>query len=107
MRVQVDEDGDGTIDFDEFLAMMAKKLKSSDSPEELLQAFQVFEYQDMEGSMPVEELRYVLENLAEELNGMEVEYMMKKVRAKGVCRTAMRCEVTLLTPRPTQRRRGT
>ena len=37
----MDEDGDGTIDFDEFLAMMAKKLKSADSPEELLEAFKV------------------------------------------------------------------
>jgi len=39
----------------------------------------VFEYKDMPSSMPVEELRYVLENLAEELNGMEVEYMMNMV----------------------------
>ena len=39
--IQVDEDGDGTIDFDEFLGMMAKKLKSADSPEELLESFKV------------------------------------------------------------------
>lgn len=40
-RAQVDEDGDGTIDFDEFLAMMKQKLKSGDSTEELQKAFQV------------------------------------------------------------------
>ena len=39
----------------------------------------MFEYQDKEEYMPVSELRYVLENLAEDLNGMEVEYIMNLV----------------------------
>jgi len=35
--------GNGTIDFDEFLNMMAKKMKETDSEEELREAFRVFD----------------------------------------------------------------
>ena len=36
---EVDADGNGTIDFPEFLTMMARKMKESDSEEELREAF--------------------------------------------------------------------
>ena len=39
----VDEDGSGTIDFPEFLAMMAKKLQESDLEEDIREAFRVFD----------------------------------------------------------------
>jgi len=42
MHVLVCE-GNGTIDFDEFLNMMAKKMKETDSEEELREAFRVFD----------------------------------------------------------------
>ena len=32
---EIDEDGNGTIDFEEFLIMMSKKMKENDSDEEL------------------------------------------------------------------------
>ena len=32
---EIDEDGNGTVDFEEFLIMMSKKLKDHDSEEEL------------------------------------------------------------------------
>ena len=35
--------GNGTIDFEEFLVMMAKKMKEEDSEEELREAFRVFD----------------------------------------------------------------
>ena len=35
--------GDGTIDFKEFLAMMSRKLTSSDAEEEIKEAFRVFD----------------------------------------------------------------
>ncbi|KAL5199062.1 hypothetical protein ABZP36_002574 [Zizania latifolia] len=40
--VQVDDDGNGTIDFREFLNLMARKMKDTDSEEELKEAFRVF-----------------------------------------------------------------
>lgn len=38
---EVDIDGNGTIEFAEFLGMMAKKMKESDGEEELREAFRV------------------------------------------------------------------
>ena len=35
--------GNGTIDFPEFLGMMARKMKNSDSEEEIKEAFRVFD----------------------------------------------------------------
>ena len=40
---EVDIDGNGEIDFDEFLAMMAKKLKETDLEEDIREAFRVFD----------------------------------------------------------------
>jgi len=36
-------EGNGTIDFEEFINMMAKKMKETDSEEELREAFRVFD----------------------------------------------------------------
>ncbi len=36
---EVDVDGNGEIDFEEFLAMMAKKMQETDSEEEIKEAF--------------------------------------------------------------------
>lgn len=38
---EVDADGNGTIDFPEFLTMMARKMKDTDSEEEIREAFRV------------------------------------------------------------------
>ena len=43
MIKEVDIDGNGEIDFDEFLAMMAKKLKETDLEEDIREAFRVFD----------------------------------------------------------------
>lgn len=39
----MDADGSGTIDFPEFLTMMARKMNNTDSDEELKEAFRVFD----------------------------------------------------------------
>ena len=43
LSFQVDADGNGTIDFPEFLTMMARKMKDTDSEEEIKEAFRVFD----------------------------------------------------------------
>ncbi|MBF6085352.1 EF-hand domain-containing protein, partial [Nocardia cyriacigeorgica] len=40
---EVDSDGNGLIDFPEFLTMLARKLKETDSQEEIEEAFKVFD----------------------------------------------------------------
>ena len=38
---EVDADGNGAIDFPEFLSLMARKMKDTDTEEELIEAFKV------------------------------------------------------------------
>jgi len=40
---EVDRDGNGTIDFNEFLDLMANKLRDTDLEEEYLTAFRIFD----------------------------------------------------------------
>lgn len=41
--VPIGVSGNGTIDFPEFLTMMARKMKDTDSEEEIREAFRVFD----------------------------------------------------------------
>lgn len=59
---EVDADGNGTIDFHEFLTMMAKKLKDTDREEEIRQAFKVFD-KNGDGYVTPDELALVMANL--------------------------------------------
>jgi calmodulin len=59
---EVDVDGNGTIDFGEFLTMMAKKLKDTDREEEIRQAFKVFD-KNGDGYVTSDELATVMANL--------------------------------------------
>ena len=43
MIKEIDTDGNGEIDFDEFLTMMAKKLQESDLEDDIREAFRVFD----------------------------------------------------------------
>ena len=59
MIIDVDEDKSETIDFKEFLGLMAKKMKENDSEDELIEAFKVFD-RDGNGKISAHELRYVI-----------------------------------------------
>ncbi len=59
MIEEVDEDRSGTIDFDEFIEMMAKKLNQINIEKELLDAFKVYD-RDGNGLVSLSELRYYL-----------------------------------------------
>jgi calmodulin len=59
---EVDTDGNGTIDFPEFLTMMARKMRDTDSEEEIKEAFKVFD-KDGNGYISAAELRHVMTNL--------------------------------------------
>merc|ERR1712093_680156 len=69
---EVDADGSGTIDFPEFLNLMAKKMKDTDSEEEIKEAFKVFD-KDGNGFISAAELRHVMTNLGEKLTDEEVD----------------------------------
>lgn len=79
---EVDTDGNGTIDFGEFLDLMAHKIKDLDSDEELREAFKVFD-KDQNGYISAAELRHVMINLGEKLTEEEVELMIKEADTDG------------------------
>ena len=69
---EVDADGNGTIDFPEFLTMMARKMRDTDSEEEIKEAFKVFD-KDGNGFISAAELRHVMTNLGESAHRFELE----------------------------------
>jgi len=79
---EVDIDGNGTIDFREFLNMMAKKVNKSDSEEELREAFRVFD-KDGNGHISASELRTVMTTLGEKLTDEEVDEMIFEADLDG------------------------
>ena len=74
--------GNGTIDFPEFLTMMARKMKETDSDEELREAFRVFD-KDGNGFISAAELRHVMTNLGEKLTDEEVDEMIREADIDG------------------------
>lgn len=79
---EVDADGNGTIDFPEFLTMMARKMKDTDSAEEIKEAFKVFD-KDGNGFISAAELRHIMTNLGEKLTDEEVDEMIREADVDG------------------------
>lgn len=78
----VDQDGNGTIEFDEFLIMMSRKLKDSDGDAELREAFRVFD-KNGDGFISPTELQHVMTNLGEKLTEEEVDDMIREADVDG------------------------
>ncbi len=57
--------------------MMAKKIQSTDSEEEIKEAFHVFD-RDKQGSISVEELRFVMRHLQDHTTEDEIEEMLRE-----------------------------
>ena len=69
-------------DFPEFLTMMARKMKDTDSEEELKEAFRVFD-KDGNGFISAAELRHIMTNLGEKLTDEEVDEMIREADIDG------------------------
>ncbi|GFP85821.1 calmodulin-like protein 11 [Phtheirospermum japonicum] len=76
---EVDSDGNGTIEFAEFLNLMANKLKETDAEAELKEAFKVFD-KDQNGYISANE---VMINLGEKLTDEEVAQMISEADLDG------------------------
>merc|ERR1711915_347326 len=66
-----------TIDFPEFLTMMARKMKDNTSEEEIRNAFRVFDKDDR-GFISVSEFRHFMTKLGEKLTPEEVDELIKE-----------------------------
>ncbi|CAL9186092.1 unnamed protein product [Musa hybrid cultivar] len=81
---EVDVDGNGTIEFDEFLNVMAMRTKATEAEaeEELREAFKVFDI-DNNGYISPSELMSVMTNLGEEVTKEIAAEMIMEVDADG------------------------
>merc|ERR1712046_200600 len=82
MIADVDENNDGTIDFEEFTMLMKMQMTHQDNTENLTKAFKVFDA-DGSGSITREELHKVMTTLGEPLTEEEVDIMMRDADKDG------------------------
>ncbi|KAL2787031.1 hypothetical protein BJX66DRAFT_311818 [Aspergillus keveii] len=79
---ELDIDRTGTIDFDEFLILMSRKVKDSDPEAELREAFAVFD-QDKSGTISADELRRVLRSIGDDVSDADVDEMLRMADVNG------------------------
>lgn len=73
-EVASDGDMDTEIDFPEFLALMVRKMRDTDTEEELI---------DGKGFIAVDELRHCMSNLGERLSDEEIAEMIREADLDG------------------------
>jgi calmodulin len=69
---EVDAEGEGAIDFPEFLSLMARKMKETDTQLEMAEAFKVFD-KNGDGTIAARELKHLVTQLGEKMSDDEVD----------------------------------
>jgi len=82
MIADIDKDGSGTIDFDEFLTMMTVKMGQRDSKEEMVKAFRLFD-DDETGKISFQNLKRVAKDLGESMTDEELQEMIDEADREG------------------------
>ncbi|KAH8381938.1 hypothetical protein KR009_001095, partial [Drosophila setifemur] len=74
---EIDANGNGQIDFNEFCQLMAKQMRETDTEEEMREAFKIFD-RDGDGFISPAELRFVMINLGEKVTDEEIDEMIRE-----------------------------
>ncbi|KAJ0515393.1 putative EF-hand domain-containing protein [Helianthus annuus] len=77
MIADVDKDGSGAIDFDEFVYMKTAKIGERDSKQELTKAFQMID-QDKNGNISVADIKNIAKELGECFTDAEINEMVEE-----------------------------
>merc|ERR1712025_349846 len=80
--LEVDIDGNGTIEFEEFLTMMKKKASEADEEADLREAFKIFD-RDKDGFISMKELKKVCSMLGTMLTKEELDEFMAEADKDG------------------------
>jgi len=78
----VDGDGSGSIDFEEFLQLMAKKTKEAEDEQELREAFRVFD-KNNKGVIEAADLQVIFQCLDPDMTEEEVMQIIAEVDEDG------------------------
>ncbi|SOV10224.1 centrin-1 [Plasmodium sp. gorilla clade G2] len=78
----VDKDGSGTIDFNDFLDIMTIKMCERDPKEEILKAFRLFD-DDETGKISFKNLKRVAKELGENITDEEIQEMIDEADRDG------------------------
>ncbi|XLT28817.1 hypothetical protein HN873_060109, partial [Arachis hypogaea] len=76
MIADVDKDGSGAIDHEEFEFMITIKIGERDTKEELMKAFQIID-QDKNGKICVSNIKRIAKELAERFTNKEIQDMVE------------------------------
>jgi len=80
--VVVDDDGSGTIEYEEFLKMMTHKILNRDPKDEILKAFRLFD-DDETGKISFKNLKRVAKELGERMTDEELQEMIDEADRDG------------------------
>jgi len=80
--IESDVNGDGTIDFPEFLEMMKRKSSETDQMESLKEAFKIFD-KNKNGYIEAKELKAVTTTLGQSLSNEEFDAFWKEADLNG------------------------
>ena len=79
---EVDLDGNGTIEFNEFVLMMHKRTKDSDPEEDIISAFRVFD-KDENGIITTKDLRHLMTTMGDKLTDDEIDLLIEEADSDG------------------------
>jgi len=82
MISDVDDDGSGTIEYEEFLKMMTHKILNRDPKDEILKAFRLFD-DDETGKISFKNLKRVAKELGERMTDEELQEMVDEADRDG------------------------
>jgi centrin-1 len=82
MIKDIDKDGSGEIDFDEFLHLMTSRLAGSDTKEDIQKIFELFD-DDKTGYISLQNLKRVCHELGEQMNDAELLEMIESADSDG------------------------
>ncbi|KAJ4964102.1 hypothetical protein NE237_024041 [Protea cynaroides] len=77
MIADVDKDGSGAIDFEEFVHMMTEKIGERDTKEELMTAFHIID-QDNNGKISATDIQHIAKELGEHFSSEEIQKMIEE-----------------------------